>query len=114
VFVYDDIRETHRLNGDWDEEAFSLENAFHLHLDYAFHNFRLIKAERHAIPFYYGIGLRFKDEYKDRLGVRFPLGIIYMFDDAPVDIFLEIVPIFDFVPKTEISFYAGIGARYYF
>lgn len=94
--------------------AFGRQNAFHLHLDYIFHNFRLIKAERHTIPFYYGIGLRFKDERKDRLGVRFPLGIIYMFDNAPIDIFLEIVPIFDFVPRTELSINAGIGARYYF
>lgn len=94
--------------------AFGRENAFHLHLDHIFHNFRLIKAERHSIPFYYGIGLRFKDEREDRLGVRFPLGIIYMFEDAPVDIFLEIVPIFDFVPKTELSFNAAIGARYFF
>ncbi len=94
--------------------AFGRQNALHLHLDYTFHNFHLIKAERHAIPFYYGIGLRFKDERNDRLGVRFPLGIIYMFDDAPIDIFIEIVPIFDFVPKTELSFNAGLGARYYF
>jgi hypothetical protein len=94
--------------------AFDRQKALHLHLDYIFHNFRLIKAERHAIPFYYGIGLRFKDERNDRLGVRFPLGIIYMFDDAPIDIFLEIVPIFDFAPRTELSFNAGIGARYYF
>jgi len=94
--------------------AFGHENAFHLHLDYTLHNFRLIKAERHSIPFYYGIGFRFKDEHKDRLGVRFPLGIIYMFDDAPIDIFLEIVPIFDLIPKTALSFNAGIGARYYF
>jgi hypothetical protein len=94
--------------------AFGRENAIHLHLDYILHNSRLIKAERHSIPFYYGIGLRFKDERKDRLGIRFPLGIIFMFDDAPVDIFLELVPLFDFVPKTELSFNAGIGARYYF
>jgi len=94
--------------------AFGRENAFHLHMDYTFHNFRLIKAERHSIPFYYGIGFRFKDEYRDRFGARFPLGIIFMFDDAPIDIFLEIVPIFDFAPRTELSFNAGIGARYYF
>ena len=94
--------------------AFGREDSFHLHLDWTFHNFRLIKAERHVLPFYYGFGFRYKDEYKNRFGIRFPLGIIYMFDDAPVDIFLEIVPIFDLAPKTEVSFNGGIGARYYF
>jgi len=94
--------------------AFGREDAFHLHMDYVLHHYRLIKAERHTIPFYYGIGFRFKDEREDRLGIRFPLGIIFMFDEAPVDIFLEIVPIFDFVPETGLSFNAGIGARYFF
>ena len=94
--------------------AFGREDAFHLHMDYVLHNYRLIKAERHTIPFYYGIGFRFKDEREDRLGIRFPLGIIFMFDEAPVDIFLELVPIFDFVPETGLSFNAGIGARYFF
>ena len=94
--------------------AFGRENSFHLHLDWTFHNFRLIKAERHVLPFYYGFGIRFKDEHRNRIGIRFPLGIIYMFDEAPVDIFFEIVPIFDLTPKTEVSFNGGIGARYYF
>jgi hypothetical protein len=94
--------------------AFGRENAFHLHMDVIFHRFRLIKAERHVIPFYYGIGFRYKDEHEDRVGIRFPLGIIYIFDDAPVDIFFEIVPIFDLAPKTDLSFNGGIGARYYF
>ena len=94
--------------------AFDHENSLHLHLDWTFHNFRLIKAEKHVLPFYYGLGIRYKDEDRDRVGIRFPLGLIYMFDDAPVDIFLEIVPIFDLTPKTEVSFNGGIGARYYF
>ncbi len=94
--------------------AFGRENAFQLHLDVIFHKFRLIKAERHVIPFYYGIGFRYKDEHTDRIGIRFPIGIMYLFDDVPVDIFLEIVPIFDLAPKTELSLNGGIGARYYF
>ncbi|MBN1224676.1 MAG: hypothetical protein JXB23_15615 [Candidatus Aminicenantes bacterium] len=94
--------------------AFRREDAFHLHLDYLFHSFRLIKAERHEIPFYYGIGFRFKDERNDRLGVRFPLGIIFMFDDVPLDVFFEIVPIFDLAPRTELSFNGGVGIRYFF
>jgi len=94
--------------------AFGREDAFHLHLDYCIHSFRLIKAERHEIPFYYGIGFRFKDERRDRLGVRFPLGIIYMFDEVPLDIFLEIVPLFDLAPKTELSFNGAVGIRYFF
>lgn len=94
--------------------AFGRENAFHLHLDVILHKFRLIKAERHVIPFYYGVGFRYKDERKDRFGIRFPIGIMYIFEDEPVDIFLEVVPIFELAPKTGLSLNGGIGARYYF
>ena len=61
-------------------------------------------------PFFYGI------HYADdtQLGVRVPLGLAYLFQTAPVDIFLEIVPILDFIPETDFRINAALGARYYF
>jgi hypothetical protein len=49
-----------------------------------------------------------------RLGVRVPFGMSYQFTEAPVDIFLEIVPILDLNPKTSGSVNAALGFRYYF
>lgn len=88
--------------------------AFHIHGDYIFHNMRLISVPEGLLPFYYGIGARIKTADKTRLGVRVPLGLAYLFQSAPVDIFLEIVPILDLTPKTDFAINAALGARYFF
>lgn len=88
--------------------------AFHIHGDYLFHNMRLISVPEGLLPFYYGIGARIKTANDTKLGVRVPLGLAYLFQSAPVDIFLEIVPILDLTPKTDFAINAALGARYYF
>jgi hypothetical protein len=88
--------------------------AFHIHADYIFHNFTLFRISGAKLPFYYGIGGRIKTANKSQLGVRVPLGIAYMFNTAPVDIFLEVVPILDLAPQTDFRINAAIGARYFF
>lgn len=94
--------------------SFIDEGAFHIHGDYIFHNMRLISVPEGTLPFYYGIGARIKTANDTKLGVRVPLGLAYLFSNAPVDIFLEIVPILDLTPKTDFSINAAIGARYFF
>ena len=94
--------------------SFINEGAFHIHADYLLHSFRLINVPEGKLPFYYGIGGRLKTSDKTRLGVRVPLGLAYLFQTAPVDIFLEVVPILDFIPKTDFRINAALGARYYF
>jgi hypothetical protein len=94
--------------------SFINEGAFHIHADYLLHSFRLIDVPEGKLPFYYGIGGRLKTSDKTRLGVRVPLGLAYLFQTAPVDIFLEVVPILDFIPKTDFRINAALGARYYF
>jgi hypothetical protein len=37
-----------------------------------------------------------------------------MFSNAPVDIFVELVPILNLAPSTDFDFNGGIGARYWF
>lgn len=88
--------------------------AFHIHGDYVFHNFTLITIPEGKLPFYYGIGARLKTADDTKLGVRVPLGLAYLFQNAPVDIFLEVVPILDITPKTDFTINAAIGARYFF
>jgi len=94
--------------------SFIDEGAFHIHVDYLLHNFDLIKVPEGRLPFYYGIGGRIKASKDARIGARVPLGLAYLFNNAPVDIFLEIVPLLDLVPKTSFTINAAIGARYYF
>jgi hypothetical protein len=103
--------------------SFSSDATFHFHADYLIHRFDLIRTPEleGRLPLYYGIGARFrlKDDNKrrdndDKLGIRFPLGITYLPLRAPLDVFLEIVPILDIVPDTSVGFNAAIGVRYYF
>jgi len=94
--------------------SFIDEGAFHIHGDYIFHNMRLISVPEGTLPFYYGIGARIKTANDAQLGIRVPLGLAYLFSNAPVDIFLEVVPILDLTPKTDFSINAAIGARYFF
>ena len=94
--------------------SFGNEDAFHLHLDYLFHNRRLIQIDRNSIPFYYGIGGRFKFGDSNTFGIRFPLGLTFFIVEVPIDLFLEVVPVMNLAPETDLDLNAAIGARYYF
>jgi hypothetical protein len=96
--------------------AWSFENrgSVHFHLDYLFHDFDFIEVEKGTWTFYYGIGGRVRTRTKTRVGVRIPLGLSYLFEETPIEIFMEIAPILDLTPRTDFYFSGGIGARYYF
>ena len=99
------------------------EGSFHIHADFLLHKHDIFNPREFTgrMSLYYGPGLtiRSRGEKKDnnntvRLGIRFPVGMTYIFSKTPVDIFLEIVPVFDLVPETDLSLHAAIGVRYYF
>lgn len=103
---------------------------FHAHADYLFHDMDLIQVGKGKLPLYYGPGLRLRSwngaRYWHRgryyengngrvdLGIRFPVGLAYLFDGAPVDVFIEAVPTLDLIPGTAFEFDAALGARYWF
>lgn len=88
--------------------------SFYLHADYLMHNFSLIQVSSGRFPIYYGIGGRIKFTSKTRLGAQIPLGASYIFEEAPLDVFIEIRPVLDLIPGTEFTVSGGIGIRYYF
>ena len=98
--------------------AWSLEddNDLHIHGDYLYHNYTLIDVEKGELPVYFGIGgrIRLRENDDDKVGIRFPIGLDYIFDGAPFDIFLELVPIMDLTPDTDFDMNGAIGFRYYF
>ena len=96
--------------------AWSFKGNDHLLLqaDYIWHSFDLIPVSSGKLPIYFGIGGRVLLADDPLIGVRVPIGLDYMFSHAPVDIFLEFVPILDLAPATEFDFGGGIGARYWF
>lgn len=94
--------------------SFGGVNSFHLHADYLFHNFNLFDVESGQLPLYYGAGLRFRTEPEATLGVRFSVGICYILEKAPLDIFLELGPVLNLIPDMEFWLTGSIGARFYF
>lgn len=89
---------------------------FYAHCDYLWH--RVIEDEDigGSVPLYYGVGARIllRDEDDSKFGVRIPIGLDYLFDNGRFDVFVEIAPIFNFVPDTEFDLSGGVGARFYF
>jgi hypothetical protein len=85
-----------------------------LQADYVWHSFNVISVSSGRLPIYFGIGGRVLLVDDPYIGVRVPVGLDYLFSNAPVDIFLEIVPILDLAPATDFDLGGGIGVRYWF
>jgi hypothetical protein len=93
---------------------FGKHDKFHVHGDYVWNKYDLIKVDKGILPVYYGVGARFLVEDDTHLGIRGVVGLDYIFDGLPLDVFLELAPIFDIVPGTGLSFNGAIGLRYFF
>jgi hypothetical protein len=55
-----------------------------------------------------------QEEDQNRLGVRVPLGLDYLFARSHLEMFFEVAPILDLAPSTDLRVNAGLGIRYYF
>jgi hypothetical protein len=87
---------------------------FQLHGDLLFHNFDLFHVETGKLALYYGFGGRVKLADQTIVSVRVPIGISYQFEKTAIELFLEVVPMLDIIPATEVGIGGGAGFRYYF
>jgi hypothetical protein len=88
-----------------------------IHADALFHDFDVFSPRSGRMPVYAGAGLllRFRDSGHDNLaGFRFPIGVSYMFDGAPFDIFGEVAPEIIFSPFARGGISASAGIRFWF
>ena len=97
-------------------------DAINIHADYLWHNFKPFdEIESGQLPVYYGIGGRvvFADDFPNQgdnqaiIGVRGPVGLNYLLEDAPIGLFLEVAPILNIVPETDFDVDGAIGIRFY-
>ena len=93
--------------------SFARETALQLQLDYLFHIWDVIEPATGVAAIYLGGGVRVKTASETRFGLRAPVGVDYVFEDVPMDIFFEFAPILDLVPDTNFSFNIGIGFRFF-
>jgi len=102
--------------------AFLSSNGLHVHVDYLWHPIMLTQDEAFFMPLYVGVGARIldhdhgNDDDDVHLGVRVPAGILFDFRAVPLDVFLEVALIVDFVVDhgDHVDLNASLGARYYF
>lgn len=90
--------------------AFSGPDRLHLHADHLWFKNDAFK-EGARLPLYYGVGGRLKLEDKSRLGIRLPVGLQYFFTGSRLTLFLEVAPILDLAPDTELELNAAAGLR---
>jgi hypothetical protein len=89
-------------------------SSFHLHADYLYHDFNIFTVKKGKLPLYFGIGFRIRIGDEDRIGIRIPVGICYIFEQSPLDIFFELGPVLDLTPATRLRLTSSVGIRYFF
>ena len=109
-------------------------DGLHVHGDVLWHPAVLASTPAFDLPFYVGVGARLLDydEYYDhghwhndesRIGVRVPIGLSFDFRRAPLDLFAELVPVWDLVHDhddfdehhhSHADLTGALGLRYYF
>jgi hypothetical protein len=96
--------------------SFGHRDSPHIYADYLYHLMDLIEVDSGKLPLYFGAGGRvlFERDRDNRAGIRFPVGLAYLCEGKPIEIFGEIVPVLDLSPTTKTDLTGGVGIRYYF
>jgi hypothetical protein len=117
----------------WIYSPYYYGDGFHIYADYLWHPTSLASTSAFELPFYIGGGLRFWDfNYCDQqvcnfggtaIGLRIPVGISFDFNRVPLDIFVQLVPVIDFVngdyydrfrDRAHLGIDLSLGLRYWF
>lgn len=108
-------------------------DGLHIYGDYLWHPVLLANTPSFELPFYIGVGARFWDftycvgnvcNYDgNAIGIRVPLGIDFDFNNVPLDIFVQAVPVLDFLGGDYYTRYnhrehfgidGSVGVRFWF
>lgn len=92
------------------------EKDFTIYSDFLWHGWTIFPQPRTGmIAGYLGLGIRFEEKSgDDEFGFRAVAGAAYWIASHPIEVFLELAPVFQVTPDTDTNFDAGIGVRYYF
>lgn len=94
--------------------SFRGEGYLHINGDFIYHYPKLLEVEKGELPLYFGIGGRFAFKDETEIGIRFPVGLVYLFPDAPFDAFFELSPYLNIYPETDMFLSASLGGRFFF
>ncbi len=87
----------------------------HIHADYLWHSYHVIRSTQ-RLPLYYGLGVHFDsgNTVPTAFGLRAVGGIDWMPRAVPIDVFVELAPVFYLSPTAGLGLDAGLGARFFF
>lgn len=83
--------------------------------DYLWHGWDVLpKPSQGKLPIYLGLGAQVRTYRDAEFGLRAVAGVAYWLPNDPIELFLELVPVFRLSPGTSVGAEAGAGLRYYF
>ena len=83
--------------------------------DYLWHSWTALpQPSEGKLPLYLGLGAQVRTFHDPEFGLRAVAGAAYWLPRDPVEIFVEIVPVFRLAPRDGVGLDAGLGLRYYF
>jgi hypothetical protein len=110
------LNDRHAVDGAFGYSPYG-NSTVEMHADFLFNNFNCFTVSSGRMPLYYGPGilLRIRDDGRSSLGgLRFPVGVSYMFDDKPFDIYAELAPEIIFAPFARGGIDGAVGFHYWF
>jgi hypothetical protein len=82
--------------------GYHFNSNFDMHADYLWHSFSSFAVSSGRLPFYLGLGGRVLLGDDSQFGLRFPLGLSYLFPSDPIELFAEVAPV--------VKLTSGVGA----
>lgn len=86
----------------------------YFYIEYLYHVYDAVAAKTGKFVYFFGLGAETALDNSLYLGARLPFGMGYMFENAPIDIFLELVPSIVLRPGVTSDMGASAGLRYWF
>jgi len=88
--------------------------SLYVQADYLYHIYHLFGVTKGKLPLYFGVGGSVALQPTPTIGLRVPVGLEYLFPDAPIDLFLEVGFGVSLFPATQFQGTGGVGIRYTF
>lgn len=83
--------------------------------DYLWHGWTVLsQPSQGRLPVYLGLGAQVRTFSDAEFGIRTVVGLAYWLAKDPVELFVEVVPVFRLAPGTSVGLDGGLGLRYYF
>lgn len=99
------------------DAAIGFSGNLQIHGDYLWHAWDVFPpTDQGRLAGYLGVGVRMRNRESDsvELGVRTPAGVAYWVKRYPIELFVEIVPVFDFNADHALDLDGVMGLRVYF